>query len=72
MSLANGLSILLIFPKNQMLALLSFAMVPFVYFSVISALTFYDFFPSTNPGVLNFLFFVASLSGFGIRVMVAS
>jgi len=33
MSLANGLSILFIFSKNQLLALLIFAMVSFVSFS---------------------------------------
>ena len=38
MSLANGLSILFILSKNQLLALLIFAMVPFVYFAFISAL----------------------------------
>ena len=40
MSLANGLSILFILSKNQLLALLSFAMVSFVSFSFISALIF--------------------------------
>ena len=39
-SLANGLSILLIFSKNQLLALLIFAMVSFVSFAFISALIF--------------------------------
>ena len=38
MSLANGLSILFIFSKNQLLALLIFAMVSFVSFALISAL----------------------------------
>jgi len=56
MSLANGLSILFIFSKNQLLALLIFAVVAFVSFSFISALSFYDFFPSTNPGVLHLFF----------------
>ena len=37
MSLANGLSILFILSKNQLLALLIFAMVSFVYFAFISA-----------------------------------
>ena len=40
MSLANGLSILFIFSKNQLLALLIFAMVSFVSFAFISALIF--------------------------------
>ena len=39
-SLANGLSILFIFSKNQLLALLFFAMVSFVSFAFISALIF--------------------------------
>ena len=39
MSLANGLSILFILSKNQLLALLFFAMVSFVSFAFISALT---------------------------------
>ena len=57
MSLANGLSISFIFPKNQLLALLIFAMVSFVSFVFISALIFKDFFPSTNLGVLHFFLF---------------
>ena len=40
MSLANGLSILFILSKNQLLALLNFAMVSFVSFAFISALIF--------------------------------
>ena len=40
MSLANGLSILFIFSKNQLLALLIFAMVSLVSFAFISALIF--------------------------------
>ena len=40
MSLANGLSILFIFSKNQLLVLLVFAIVSFVSFSFISALIF--------------------------------
>ena len=40
MSLANGLSILFIFSKNQLLALLIFAVVSFVSFAFISALIF--------------------------------
>ena len=38
MSLANGLSILFILSKNQLLALFIFALVSFVYFAFISAL----------------------------------
>ncbi|KAB0337842.1 hypothetical protein FD755_025445 [Muntiacus reevesi] len=44
MSLANGLSILFIFSKNQLLALLIFAMVSLVSFAFISALIFFFFF----------------------------
>ena len=40
MSLANGLSILFILSKNQLLALLIFSMVSFVSFAFISALIF--------------------------------
>ena len=40
MSLANGLSILFILSKNQLFALLIFAMVSFVSFAFISALIF--------------------------------
>ena len=40
MRLANGLSILFIFSKNQLLALLIFAMVSFVSFAFFSALVF--------------------------------
>src|SRR5574339_1263155 len=40
MSLAKGLSILFILSKNQLLALLIFAMVSFVSFAFISALIF--------------------------------
>jgi len=56
MSLGNSLSILFMFSKNQLLVLLIFAIVSFVSFSFISALIF-DFFPSTNPGVLHLFFF---------------
>ena len=41
MSLANGLPILFIFPKNQLLALLTFAMVSFVSFAFIHAPIFF-------------------------------
>ena len=40
MSLANGLSILFLFSKNQLLPLLIFAMVSFVSFAFICALIF--------------------------------
>ena len=40
MSLANGLSILFILSKNQLLVLLIFAMISFVSFAFISALSF--------------------------------
>ena len=40
MSLANGFSILIIFSKNQLVALLICAMVSFVSFEFISALIF--------------------------------
>ena len=50
-----GLSILFIFSKNQLLALLIFAMVSFVSFSFFSCPNLYDFFASTNTGVLLFL-----------------
>ena len=40
MSMANGLSILFILSKNQLLALLIFAMVSFVSFAFIPALIF--------------------------------
>ena len=52
MSLANGLSILFILSKNQLLALLIFALFSFVYFCP----NFYDLFPSPNHRVL-LLFF---------------
>ena len=45
MSLANGLSILFILSKNQLLALLIFAMVSFVSFVFVSALIFKISFP---------------------------
>ena len=57
MSLANGLSILFIFSKNQLLALLIFAMVSFVSFSFISALIFMVYFL-----LLTLVFFISSFS----------
>ena len=61
MSLFNDLFILFIFSKNKLLSLLIFAMVSFVSFAFISALNFYDFFLSTNSGVLHFFFFLVAL-----------
>ena len=57
MSLANGLTILFILSKNQLLALLIFAMVSFVYFPFISALIFKISFLLLNLG-----FFISSFS----------
>ena len=57
MSLANGLSILFIFSKKQLLALLIFAMVSLVSFAFISALIFKSFFLLLTLG-----FFISSFS----------
>ena len=57
MSLANGLSILFILSKNQLLALLIFTMVSFVSFVFISALIFKISFLLLTLG-----FFVSSFS----------
>ena len=57
MSLANGLSILFIFLKNQFLVLLIFAMVSFVPLSFISALIFMISFLLLTLG-----FFISSFS----------
>ena len=57
MSLANGLLILFIFSKNQLLALLIFAMVSFVSFAFISALIFQIYFLLLTLG-----FFISSFS----------
>ena len=54
LSLANGLSILFIFSKNQLLVLLIFAIVFFV--SIYFCSDLYDFFPSTNFGFCLFIF----------------
>ena len=59
MSLANGLSILFILSKNQLLALLIFAMVSFVSFAFISALIFKISFLLLTLG-----FFISSFSSF--------
>ena len=57
MSLANGLLILFILSKNQLLALLIFAMVSFVSFAFISALIFKIYFLLLTLG-----FFISSFS----------
>ena len=57
MSLANGLPILSILSKNQLLALLIFAMVSFVSFAFISALIFKIYFLLLTLG-----FFISSFS----------
>ena len=56
MSLANGLSILFIFSKNQPLVLLIFAIVSFISFFTYFCSDFYDFVPSTNFRILLFFF----------------
>ena len=58
-SLANGLSISFILSNNQLLALLIFAMVSFVYFAFISALIFKISFLLLTLG-----FFISSFSSF--------
>jgi len=57
MSLANGLSILFIFSKNQLLVLLIFIIVSFVSFSFISALIFMIYLLLLTLG-----FFISSFS----------
>ena len=57
MSLVNSLFILFVFSKNQLLVLLIFAIVPFVYFSFISALIFMISFLLLTVG-----FFISSFS----------
>ena len=64
MSLANGLSILLILSKNQLLSSLIFAMVSFVSFAFISALIFKIFFLLLSLG----FFFSSFYSFFRCRV----
>ena len=59
MSLANGLSILFICSKNQLLVLLIFAIVSFVAFSCISALIFIISFFYEPWGSLFLIFIVA-------------
>ena len=56
MSLANGLSILFILSKNQLLPLLIFAMVSFVSFAFISALIFKISFLLLTLGFFTFSF----------------
>ena len=68
MSQANGLSILFIFSKNQLLALLIFAMIFFVSFAFISALIFKISFLLLTLG-----FFISSFSSsFRCRVRLCS
>jgi len=57
MSLANGLSILFIFSKNQLLVLLIFCYGLLCFFFIDFYSDFYDFFSSTNFGFLHFFFF---------------
>ena len=64
MSLANGLSILFIFSKNQLLALLIFAMVSLVSFAFISALIFKISFLLLTLGCFTSSFLV----GFGVEL----
>ena len=59
MSLANGLSVLFIFSKNKLLALLIFTMVSLVSFAFISALSFKISFLLLTLG-----FFVSSFSSY--------
>ena len=59
MSLANGLSVLFIFSKNQLLVFLILAIVSFVSFSFISALIFMIYFFILTPR-----FFISSISSY--------
>ena len=59
MSLANGVSVLFILSKNQLLALLIFTMVSFVSFAFISALIFEISFLLLTLGFFVFPFPVA-------------
>ena len=63
MSTANGLSILLIFSKNQLLLLLIFAIISFISFSFISVLTLMISFLLLTLDV-----FVLFLAALGIRL----
>ena len=63
MSMANGLSILLIFSKNQLLLLLIFAIISFISFSFISVLTLIISFLLLTLDV-----FVLFLAALGIRL----
>ena len=65
MSLANGLSILFIFSKKQLLALLTFAMVYLVSFAFISALIFKISFLLLTLGFSSFL---PSLVALGVEL----
>ena len=61
MSLANGLSILFIFSKNQLLVLLIFAIASFASFSFISALIFMIYFLLLTLGFFISSFFLVAL-----------
>ena len=63
-NLANGLSILFIFSKNQLLVLLMFAIVFFVYISFISVLIFMISFLLLTLG----FFVLLSLVALGVRL----
>ncbi|XP_052026956.1 KDM5C adjacent transcript [Chionomys nivalis] len=56
-NLSRGLSILLVFTKNQLLALLLLSIVSLFSISLISALIFFDLLPSTFFGFILLLFF---------------
>ena len=68
MRLANGLSTSFILSKNQLLALLIFAMVSFVYFAFISALIFKISFLILTWGF--FIFSFSSCFRFRVRLFV--
>ena len=57
MSLANGLSFIYLI-KEPAFTFVDFCCSVFCLFFIYFCSNFYDFFPSTNPGVLHFFFFV--------------
>ena len=61
MSLTNGLSILFILSNNKLLALLIFFYGLLCFFCIYFCPNFKDFFPSANPRVLHFFFFLVAL-----------
>ena len=68
MSLANGFSVLFIFSKNQLLALLIFTVVSFVSFSFTTALVFMISFLLLTLG-----FFISSFSScfrYKVRLLI--